>query len=257
MQFNTLKSSGLSLTGLIALCGTLQYQNKLNNAMRTIEQFLKLVKKPVISAGFGKDSMATAIIAKAVDHTIPIICANPPNPLSDRQKHLKNAIDYFGNNITQIPYYWDVQSVLDKKSKYPTGLKAKILSKWQMDNNIDGIIFGIRNNESRARKINYAMRGDIYQVSDGTWRCLPIAKFTAEESLATALYFDAPINPVYQKTKLMTSFEQIRDGTWWPHGIADARGFGEWLKLYYPEHYNNYILAIELENGYTNEVCIY
>lgn len=258
MLFSQIKGNQLNYTRLAAICGTISFENKVNEAMRTVELFLKTVHNPVISAGFGKDSMATTLIARAVDPTLPIVCGDPPNPLSDREEHIKEAINFLGGKITRVPYDWDVESVLNQRERYPEGLKMQVLQRWQAEQKYDGVIMGVRKAESRKRAINYALRGEIYQVKDGTWRCLPISRFTAEESLATAIYFHAPINGVYQKTRLAKSFEDIRDGTWWPHGESDLWGYNEWIKLYYPEHYDDYCKAVLLGTSREkSKVCIY
>lgn len=139
----------------------------------------------------------------------------------------------------RVPYFWDVQTVLDGRAKYPENLKTRVLSAWHKAHGVDGLILGLRASESKSRRIRYRERGAVYQTKDG-WRCLPIARMSAEEAICVALIHDAPVNPVYGRQRGDLPFELIRDGTWWPHGYTDR---ASWMRCYYPEHYDDYIRA--------------
>lgn len=257
LNFNQIANDERNIYDLRAIAGTVQFKNKVTAACHDVERFLKLSNRPIISCGGGKDSTAVALIAKRINPSLYILCANPPNPLPDREQHLINLKSYFGGTWIDIPYYWDVRAVLDGKAPYPDGLKMKILKQFQKDNGIDGIIMGVRNLESKGRAINNAIRGNVYEVKE-TWRCLPISRFTAEESLAMAMYFDAPINPVYFKTHLAPDYESLRDGTWWPHGMALQNGHGNWIKHYYPNLYSDYKIAERIMiNKPKSNVCLF
>lgn len=218
------------------------FKQKVNDALKIIEYFLTLSNNPAVSFGGGKDGTAVLILAQMVKPDINVICADPPNPLPDRQKHIDNCIHSITPNIIRISYNWDVEAVLKQIEKYPDSLKIKKLSCYQHEHKIDGIIWGCRNSESRSRQINFNKNGFIYQVSDGTYRCQPIAQWSAEEALALALVTGYPINPVYEKMEGIYNLNDLHDGTWWPHGSDDTKQF--WIKKYYPDFYSNYLRAI-------------
>lgn len=225
------------LTDLLKLAKTLQFKKKVDESFRVAESFLDVVKNPVVSCGGGKDGTAIALIFKKIDPKIKILTAQPPNPLPDRNEHLKNLKSWLGDkNWIELDYDWDVDAVLAGKEKYPEGLKMKKMSQWAKDEEVDGVIFGVRAAESRARTINYRKNGKIYKMKDG-WRCQPIVDWSAEESICFTLLLGAPINPVYEKMGGIGNLEQLRDGTWWPHGVADRGG---WMKKYYPDFYDLY-----------------
>lgn len=235
-----------SLSDCAKYAHTLDFNRKLDSALRTIEKFLKCTQNPVISCGGGKDGTAVALLAQLIGATdISIVCAEPPNPLPDREAHNKELKKWLGNEWTAIKYSWNVDAVLDGCEKYPDGLKMKMLSEYQKEHDVDGVIFGIRAAESRSRAINLAVRGEIYRVADGGWRCQPIAHWSAEDSICLAFLMDAPINPVYYKMQGCGNLEQLHDGTWWPHGLEDRSG---WMKKYYPEYYELYERALKIES---------
>lgn len=256
MIFSDFRQPAKPLNNLKAICGTLEFRRKVAEAQRTLEKMFRLCDFPIVSCGGGKDSTATALLAKSVNPDIYIVCANPPNPLDDREAHNEELKKFLGGVWVDIPYDWDVQCVLEGKEKYPAGLKMKVLKEFQRDNGVDGVILGIRALESKGRAINFRLRGDLYQT-DGGWRCTPIVRFTAEESLAVALMYDAPINPVYEKTHLAPNYEYLRDGTWWCHSPQYADLVGGWMKYYYPQHYESYMKSVKIQGGARNEVCSY
>lgn len=248
MFINDIKRADFTLSDCIKLVPTLEFQRKHTNALRTIETFLKLVKKPAVSCGGGKDGTAALILAQEINPEITIICADPPNPLDGRDDHLNELFNLCPGKIIRVPYDWNVDKVLEGEERYPSGLKIERLKRAQIESGIDGIIWGCRNSESRAREINFAKNGEIYQASDGTWRCQPIAKWSAEDVLALAMCSGYPINPIYEKLDGIYSLDEIHDGTWWPHGGHDSKQF--WIKKYFPQHYENFLNAQKISTEF-------
>lgn len=229
------------LTDCVKLAGTRVFKNKVFEALNVIEYFFNITKRPAVSFGGGKDGTAVLILAQMIDPNVPILTADPPNPLPDREGHIKTCEKEFCKNIIHVPYNWNVDKVLNLEEKYPDGLKQEMLREAQKLEGIDGIIWGCRNSESRSRAINFHKNGYVYQCADGTWRCQPIAKWTAEDAFALALATGYPINPVYKKMEGVYNLDNLHDGTWWPHGEDDK---ASWLKKYYPDYCDKYLRAI-------------
>ena len=241
-----------TLSDIAKYARTIQFRQKLDNSLRTLDAFLSHTKNPIISCGGGKDGTAIALLANMLGKDVHYITAEPPNPLPDREQHNNELMRWLGGKWDIVPYNWDVQAVLDGNAKYPDGLKMKVLSDYQREHEIDGVVFGIRAAESRDRTLNLALRGEIYETPQGM-RCQPIAKWRAEDSLCLALLLDAPINPVYMKMDGAGNYEQLHDGTWWPHGLEDRSG---WIKKYYPDFFDLYEEALKINRGNDNE-CRY
>lgn len=245
--FETTEPKGFKLTDCVKLAHTTDFAHKLEEALKTVEYFLTITKNPAVSFGGGKDGTAVLILAQMIDPNISVICADPPNPLPDRNTHIINFLNTCSTKITRIPYDWDVDAVLNGVEEYPEKLKIKTLNALRQEKEYDGIIWGCRNSESNQRRINFARNGYIYQVADGTYRCQPIAKWTAEESFALALLFDYPVNPVYEKMDGIYNLDGLHDGTWYPHGNTKSVDFKrDWIKKYYPDYYDLYLRAIEI-----------
>lgn len=252
MNLNDLKSkrtemNRFRLTDIKKYSSTLNFKRKVNQSLNILETFFESCESSLISCGGGKDSTAVALLGKMITKNITIICANPPNPLPDRPSHNKNLSEFLNCKWIDIEYGWNVDEVINGDERYPAGLKMKILSAFSKENKIDGIVLGLRDSESLARKINHAINGSIYALKDGSKRCLPIAKWTAEDVLALALSQDAPVNPVYEKMDGVYNLDCLHDGTWWAHGLADK---GAWIKRYYPDYYDLYLKSVSIGDKY-------
>ncbi len=247
MMIGDMRREGFSLSDCMKLIPTLEFRRKHDEALKTIEYFLTLSHNPAVSCGGGKDGTAALILAQEVKPNITVICADPPNPLDGRDEHLTDLFGVIKSEIIRVPYDWDVAAVLRGEQPYPEGLKMRMLAQAQKQANIDGIIWGCRNSESRARTFNFAKNGYIYRVSDGTYRCQPIAKWSAMEVIALAFVCGYPVNPLYEKLDGMSSIDDVHDGTWFPHGSDDMKMW--WIKKYYPQHYEEYLAAVKIYNS--------
>lgn len=255
MFLSDIKSNHFKLTDVFKISSTLEFKRKFDESLKIIEHFLTLCDNPAVSFGGGKDGTAVLILAQQIKPDIKVICADPPNPIDGREEHLNNVINNIKCKIYRCEYNWNVDSVLNGEIPYPDGLKMKILQLKQKELNIDGIIWGCRNSESRGRAINFAKNGYIYQVKDGTYRCQPIAKWSAEEALALAFATGYPINPIYEKMEGIYNLDNIHDGTWWPHGDDSSKKY--WLKKYYPQHLECYEKAEKIEKIKVYKSCVW
>lgn len=215
---------------------TLEFRKKLYRSLDVLDTFLKNKDNPILSCGGGKDGTAICLLSLMLGVKPTVLCANPPNPLPDREEHKRNLRNFLGFKWIDVSYDWDCESVLRGEKEYPAKLKMDKLSKYQQENNIDGVVFGIRALESNARTINLKKNGYIYSTKNGD-RCQPIANWSAYDSICLALILDAPVNPVYYKMDGCGDLERLHDGTWWHHGI-ESRAW--WFKRYYPDYYELY-----------------
>lgn len=100
-----------------------------------------------------------------------------------------------------------------------------------------GIIWGLRAEESRGRKMNHKMRGTTYQLQDGRWRSAPLIKWTGRDVYAYALAHDVPLHPVYRCVRFNADDpSRVRKCMWLP-GERAATGGVAWLRTYYPSLY--------------------
>ena len=150
------------LAHLAALGRTATLGRKVHRARLLVEEWLRLCERPVISCGGGKDSTALLQLVHSVEPTVPVVCADPPNPLPDRPEHVRLLEMAAGGGWTHVPYPWDVDAVLDGREQYPEGLKIVRLRAELDRRSCDGYALGIRCSESKGRRLNYRKRGALY-----------------------------------------------------------------------------------------------
>lgn len=242
-----------TLRDLAKYAHTLEFARKMEEAQRVLYQFLERCHTPVVSCGGGKDGTAVLLLAANMDPDIRVVCANPPNPLPDREDHLHNLKHFMRCTWDDVSYPWDVDAVLDGEKPYPNKLKVRRLSQWAAENGVDGVIFGLRNAESKARALNFAQNGHIYTTRAGL-RCQPLARWTWRDVICLSLLWDAPINPVYTKMDGISNLDHLHDGTWWPHGTQDRAA---WMRRYYPDFYPLYLAAQKVEGQKEYIPCTY
>lgn len=220
-----------------ALATTREHARLRDQALRAITRWRSECRRPVVSVSGGKDSTVLLLLAREVDPTIPALRADPPNPLPDRPEHVDALRQAAGGEWWIEPYPWDVSGVLAGDVAYPDGLKVRRLTDRMRAEGVDGVALGIRAAESAPRRRHLSSRGLVYRRADGLCVCAPLAWWSAEHVLGELLIRDAlPINPVYTHLDgFPLGLEDLRDGTWWPHGRHEGRE--SWMQRYYPDVY--------------------
>lgn len=234
-----------SLAAYAAITKTRKFQRKLWRSTEAVEAWLEVCERPVVSCGGGKDSTALLQLVHSVNPAVRVFCANPPNPLPDREPHVRRLELADGAPWVHVPYPWNVEAVLAGQEPYPALLKIRKLEAEMEADGVDGVALGIRAEESAGRRANLNVRGLLYLHSSGRWTCTPIAHWTADEVVGFILAADLlPLNPVYFKRELAPPLNYLRDGTWYPREIADGRGYREWLAYHYPDLVEQYRKAV-------------
>jgi len=100
----------------------------------------------------------------------------------------------------------------------------------------DGVVLGLRIAESRARKLNLAGRGPIYETVSGGWRCNPLWRWSATDVFAYHVSHGLEINPLYFNNRLHAP-EDIRLSWALPTPGGLRHGDMEHMRIYWPEQY--------------------
>jgi hypothetical protein len=103
------------LSDIAKIARTNEFKLKVENALRVIEALYAQSDNITVSCGGGKDGTAVLILTKMLTPDFKIICADPPNPITGRAKHIANLEQCVGQQFIHIPYNWDVEAVLNGK----------------------------------------------------------------------------------------------------------------------------------------------
>jgi phosphoadenosine phosphosulfate reductase len=98
----------------------------------------------------------------------------------------------------------------------------------------DGCFLGLRDEESKARRLNTYMRSGLYQKNNGKYTCNAIHHWSAVDVFSYLVSNEIPILDVYFKTKFIGHPTKIRKSWMLPSHQA-SRGYCAWLRYYYPD----------------------
>lgn len=112
----------------------------------------------------------------------------------------------------------------------------KPLANMQHQLGCNGVYMGLRAAESKARKAHLSLRGEVYQLANGEWRCCPLARWTSEDVFAYMLANNIEINPCYFNNRFLPP-EEIRVSWAIPTPSSLSHGDMEHFRHYYPEQF--------------------
>lgn len=106
----------------------------------------------------------------------------------------------------------------------------------------DGVLFGLRQDESSARRLNVATHGVSYRRKDGLRVALPMSRLSGRDVWALLVDRDLPWLRIYDLAE--AGRERARSGFVWATGAADAAArhgvMQDWRRAY-PEEYHAWV----------------
>lgn len=204
------------------------FRRKVKQSIEIIQEFLRISRNPYIAWSTGKDSTCCVGLVRQVANVPAVHLDNGvelPGTAETREK-MDNVI----HHIAEVPF-------LDLMEQY--GFEARELRKenfvraFEQKYDFDGVILGLRAEESRARILN-AKNGPIYKKKDGIYVCCPILYWSVRDVFAYLLSNELPIHPHYLLDSAQP-LEERRVG-----GFISSRNRGAemgrfvWLRQQYP-----------------------
>lgn len=109
----------------------------------------------------------------------------------------------------------------------------------------DGVFLGLRQDESRGRRMNRVTRGHLYQKlpsahhRNGQWIATPLCDWTDLDVYGYLATHGIELLPVYRCVGFLHARRPgaIRKSWWIPEGNAARHGGVAWLRRYYPSLY--------------------
>src|SRR3990167_237305 len=185
------------------------YRLAVENAAHIID--CALTKGPfIISWSGGKDSTAVCHIVKSIGANTPIVVQFDDCDWPEKKPYIQAVCKAQGWIIHEV---YPSFSVWEFASKYKIGFDALTdanhsltresflvpLEQERQRLKCIGSFLGLRSEESRARKLNHAMRGPLYQLKNGTWHCSPLSNWRTETVFAYLVDHGIAVNPCYLK----------------------------------------------------------
>lgn len=174
------------------------FKKRVDVALQTIEKFLEKTENPYISVSGGKDSSVLLSLCRRVRPCLDAIYlemhATYPqsNELLDTYENLTRIV--VADRLTQLGKV----GMRGKKGKMSDDLARCQKADPSLLSKYDGHFYGLRADESVARRRLYLSRGDIFfRKSDAFWVCQPIATFRYEDVWAYIVSEGINYNTLY------------------------------------------------------------
>lgn len=223
-----------------------EYKRHLKHSIEIILQSAQ-IGKFAINWSTGKDSTAMCHLIKSLFPKAPVVIQFDDCDWPEKRDYANRVAGKYNWELNEvIPDF----SVWEMASKYKIGFddlcsqshkvtaKSFIepLEKKREELNCIGSFIGLRAEESRARKINAAVKGELYQLKSGVWHCCPLAWWTVLDVFAYLVSNNIEINPCYFHN-LLKQPENIRLSWALPTPIGICQGDLEHIRRYYPRQF--------------------
>ena len=209
------------------------------------EFFDKGLNSRVMWSG-GKDSTAMLHLAWTVNPNVYATSEKDDMDFPGEKEYVRHIADRYNIRLDVIEpseSIWDhvtrydiTEQIHSQGTAFSQRFFYNVLRDYQERNGVRGLIIGLRNQESNGRRINYHLRGAIYEKRDGMHVCLPMAHWETQDVYAYLISQEIPILDVYFKTRFTKGPESIRK-SWMLPGVFAQDGQAAWLRYYYPQIY--------------------
>lgn len=241
----------LERTSLL-LSKTRTFQRRVDSARRAIDLWLPHCQRPAVSWSAGKDSTCLAHLV-GMEHGakhVTLLSEKDDLDYPGEEEYVCRYAAEWGMTLDLVrpeksPWQWLVEHRHELGAGTEMHARSAGLSKAcfygvmeTANKRYDGVALGLRSAESATRRKVRERRGRVFELSDGTWRALPIADWKGEEVYAYAFSRGIELLPVYRCLGLMHRDRpwDLRKSWWIPGSHASAGGV-QWLRRYYPSLY--------------------
>lgn len=229
------------------------HQRRVDRALETIAAFSAQVEQPYVAWSAGKDSTAmTHLACVAAGHLDwHVLSIKDDLDFPGEEEYVRGLAaewgltrldvvhpplslqDWIADHLATMEIGDDVHSRtagLSREAFYP------VIDAYADQIQADGVLLGLRTEESPGRNMNRASRGTIYPHSGGVLHCTPIADWRGLDVYAYLLSHGIEPLHVYRCCGLATSPDLVRKSWWFPGAHVNG-GATVWLKTYYPSLY--------------------
>lgn len=216
------------------------FKKRLDKSKMIINKWLSMCKNPYIAFSAGKDSTCVLNLVREQNKNVIAVyfdadCAFPE--ASELIAKTENVIKFkttesFLDILKRTEHLSDNE--IDKETMRIT-VHAPI-KKLITEFKFDACAYGLRAEESKARKMNFKTKGNIFKNKKGTIMCQPIAHWTYYDVWGYIFSENIDYCGTYDRMWNMPEREQ-RISYW---AGESNRNFGRWawLKKNYPELFN-------------------
>ncbi|HEX6939807.1 MAG TPA: phosphoadenosine phosphosulfate reductase family protein [Longimicrobiales bacterium] len=208
--------AGVATTRRLAgLARTTAHRHRIADAEQAIHDILTTAGRCYVAVSGGKDAAALLALAAPLARTlgVPLVAAWSDDELEypEQREYVPRLCESLGVDLWiwcgharhggwfrswHEPPYWTEPHPLARNAPGPDHVGGQ---RSMAALGYDGVLLGLRAQESRQRAIHARWRGRVYPIAGGRWRAQPLAWWTVEDVWALLLDRAVPVNPVYAR----------------------------------------------------------
>lgn len=230
------------------------HRRRVAESLVYIREWLDKAKSPYISFSGGKDSLAVLHLVRSVRPDVQAVywdaqCAFPEcSALIDETPHcIRYPTDEpFLDTLERYGVHGgsDLENATMKTTVY--GPVRRFLADYPHD----GCAYGLRQEESRGRRMNGRTKGGVFwSKAYGVWMCQPIHQWSYNDVWAYIVSHNIPYCGTYDRMWEMPEREQRI--SYWAGETNRQYGRWAWLKRHYPDLYLQFRQRFPGASSYT------
>jgi len=229
------------------------FKKRCREARRTIAAFLDATSRPYVAFSGGKDSLCLLILLSQMGEDVPVFTQGDDLDWPGKEAYCKRVVGWLG--FTDYEYRRSEVSAAEQVAagkEQVRGTFSHVIENYVQDRGRDGVLMGLRKEESSGREMLRITRGKTYETDDGLTRCAPLVDWTGKDVFGLILSTDTEYIHVYDN-----------DGDRPPHEIRfswpvnprfyhrDAANSAAWLRRNYPDFFRRLAERIPALNEHT------
>ena len=220
---------------------------KVDKASRLIQEALSEKGNYYVSWSGGKDSTVVLDLARKLKQSITVMHIKSGYELPDGYDYMMQFVKDCRLNFIEINTPIDYLQLCEEfglphlrtkatQKKVIMMIKKNPANEWAIENGYHGLFWGIRAQESMARRNLARYKGNRFLDKNNIIRISPILDWTIKDIWAYFEFAGIPVNPVYLHENCGMNRETIRNSGWLSTD-GETRGQLEWLKKNYQVQY--------------------
>jgi len=229
------------------------FKKRCREARLTIVSFLDATRHPYVAFSGGKDSLCLLILLSQMGENIPVFTQGDDLDWPNKENYCRRVVGELG--FSDYEYRRSEVSAAEQVAagkERVRGTFSHVIGNYVQDRGRDGVLMGLRKEESSGREMLRIARGKMYETDDGLTRGIPLVDWTGKDVFALILSTGTEYMHVYDKDDDRPP-HKIRFS--WPVNPRfyhrDAANSAAWLRQHYPDFYRRLAERIPALNDHT------
>lgn len=219
---------------------TARFARRVEQARDVVDRFLSVVQAPYVGFSGGKDSTALLGLLSEMGQTdVPVFTQADDLDWPEKQQFCVDTIRRL--EFTRWDYCESETSAVDQFAALSLsatdmirGTFSHVIRHYVATTARDGVLLGLRAEESHGRRMSRRLRGSLYRTVDGLWHGQPLADWSGVDVFAFLVSRNLPWFHIYDRDDWQAPHE-IRM-SWLCNPSFVDRGAAAFLRRYYPQH---------------------